>query len=70
MSIDSFEKKNINYLKKYEKKIIPSVTIKYLKNLDLFIKTSYEIFGAKCSSNINTSWISNQKYQYQKGIYK
>jgi len=52
LSIDSFEKRNINYLKKYEKKIIPSVSIKYLKNIDLFIKTSYEIFGPRGTKQI------------------
>ena len=52
LGIDDFSSDNIKYLKLYSKNIIPSITIKYLKNIDLFIKTSYEIFGPRSTKQI------------------
>ena len=52
LAIDSFNIESVNYLKPYTKNIIPSNIIRYLKNIKLFIKTSYEIFGPKNTEQI------------------
>jgi CDP-glycerol glycerophosphotransferase (TagB/SpsB family) len=52
LGIDDFNIDNIKYLRSYTKNIIPSISIKYLKNVDLFIKTSYEIFGPKGTKQV------------------
>lgn len=52
LGIDQFNNDNIRYLRPFTKNIIPSISIKYLKNIDLFIKTSYEVFGPKNTKQI------------------
>ena len=52
LGIDDFNIDNIKYLRSYTKNIIPSISIKYLKNVNLFIKTSYEVFGPKGTKQV------------------
>lgn len=52
LAIDSINIESINYLKPYTKNIVDSKVIRYLKNIKLFIKTSYEIFGPKGTKQI------------------
>ena len=52
LAIDQFNNYNLRYLRPFTKNIIPSISIKYLKNIDLFIKTSYEVFGPENTKQI------------------